>query len=196
MALRWRQDLAEQDNSVRARALLPSSGLGRFGPQVVDRALGVGATFACERDQRRHGRVDLGERELGRDETRLKTRQGNAVGKPELGVVPAITGSAWRITAAACCDHDQVAAAEQALLGLVIQGEAVGHDVVDPCLDRARSAEVVERQAEQDRVSLLDLGYQLLREPPRFGLRWGVLFRGDLPREAASGVEVWDRIGA
>jgi hypothetical protein len=76
------------------RALSSSRGLRRFGPQLVDRGLGVGATFARKRDQCGHSGADVGERELDCDETRLKTRQGNAVGKLELGMVPAVTRSA------------------------------------------------------------------------------------------------------
>src|SRR4029453_11971412 len=127
----------------------------------------VGAAFARQRDQRRHRWSDLGVREVGGDEAWLKSRQADAVRNPERSVVPPVAGSARAVAAAARRDDDKLAAAEQALLGLEVDGKAVGDNVVDPCLDRARSAEVVKRQAEEDRVGLLDFGDEPLRESPR-----------------------------
>jgi len=77
-----------------------------------------------------------------------------------------------------------------------VDREAAGHHVVDPSLDRARRAEVVERQAEQDRVCLLELVDELLRKLPRNSLCRRVLFGRDVPCKPAPRVEVRDRAGA
>src|SRR5947207_10344016 len=68
--------------------------------------------------------------------------------------------------------------------------------MVDPCLDRARRAEVVERQAGQDRVCVLELVDELLRKLPRNSLCRRVLFGWDVPCKPALRVEVRNRAGA
>src|SRR5262249_26115579 len=88
------------------------------------------------------------------------------------------------------------AAAEQALATFEVDREASRDDVIDPCLDRARRAEVVERQAEQDRVCLLDLIDEPNRELPGCGLGSCGLFERDVPWKAAASVEVRDGAGA
>src|SRR5262245_24858259 len=96
-----------------------SGGLLFRRPERVDCTLGVRAALAGERDQRRHRGIDLGERELGRDEPGLESCQREPVGEPELCVVPAVARGARGVAAATCSDHDEIAAAEQALLCLL-----------------------------------------------------------------------------
>jgi hypothetical protein len=121
---------------------------------VLNFPFGVGAALASERDQFEHGRIGFSERQLGHDETGLEPGEGETVRQPELRVVPAVARGARRVSAAASGEHDELASAEQSLATLEVDGEAGGHDMVDPCLDRARRAEVVQRQAEQNRVCL------------------------------------------
>jgi hypothetical protein len=111
-------------------------------------------------------------------------------------VVPPVARGPGGVAAAARRDHDQVAPDEQTLLSLDVDREAVGDDVVDPSLYRAWGAEIVERQAQENRVGLLDLGNEPLREIPGSGLGGGVLVAGDVPRQPPSRIEVGDWFGA
>ena len=72
-------------------------------------------------------------------------------------MIPAFARRARTVTAAAAGQRNEVGVAEQAGVGLGVDGQARGDDVVDPGLDRAGRTEVIQREAEQDRVGLLDL---------------------------------------
>jgi MFS family permease len=68
--------------------------------------------------------------------------------------------------------------------------------VIDPGLDRARRAEVVDGEPEQDRVRALDLIDELLGQRPRGGLSGRVLCGRDTPGEDGIGIEMRQWIGA
>ena len=93
-------------------------GLGghrRRPPELVDGPFGVGAALAGERNKFGHGRIDLSQRQFGDDEAGLEAGEGETVGQPELRVVPAIARGPRRVSATASSEHDELAAAEQAL---------------------------------------------------------------------------------
>ncbi len=81
-------------------------------------------------------------------------------------------------------------------MGLGVDGQPQGDDVVDPGLDRAGRTEVVQRQTEQHRVGLLDLVDQFDAERKRRVLCRGALLRGHHSRQSRRGIQVRDRAGA
>ena len=137
---------------------------------------------------------DVGEGQLGGDEARLEAGQRHPVRQPRLGVVPALARRALAVAAPARLQDDHLGAAELALAGRRVDREAGRDQVVDPGLHRARRAEVVERQAEQDRVGGVDLADQLGRERPGGGLRLVVLVDGDEAGLGARRAQVRDRV--
>ena len=90
----------------RLRLTSHSSSTARSAAARLSAASGFSAAIAG---------VDVGQRQLGGDEARHQPGEVQAVREPLLGVVPALARRAGRVAAAARGEHDQVAAAEQAL---------------------------------------------------------------------------------
>ncbi len=85
-------------------------------------------------------------------------------------MVPAFAWRARAVSAAPAGDHDEVASAEQAGVSLRVDRQPGGDEVVDPGLDAAGRAVVVQREAQHDRVGLLHLADQQLGQRPGLGL--------------------------
>jgi hypothetical protein len=85
-------------------------------------------------------------------------------------------------------------AAKQSAAGFRVDRQARRDDVVDPRLDGARRAEVVERQAQQHSVGVLDLVDQLAAERERRFLRGRALVGRHQPGRPGRGVEVRNRV--
>jgi hypothetical protein len=94
------------------------------------------------------------------------------------------------VPAAAAGKHDEVGVAEQAGMGLGVDGQPQGDDVVDPGLDRTGRTKVVQRKAEQDRVGLFDLVDQFGAERERHILRRRALLGGHHSRQSGRGIQV------
>jgi hypothetical protein len=81
-------------------------------------------------------------------------------------------------------------------VGFWVDGQPGGDEVVDPGLDAAGCAEVVQREAQHDRVRFLDLADQLFGQRPGGGLGRGVLVAGQYPGQPAGRVKVREGIAA
>lgn len=86
------------------------------------------------------------------------------VREPRLSVVPAFPRCAGAVPAAARGKNDEFGVAQQSDVGLRVDRHSWSDEVVDAGLDGAWRAVVVERKAQQDRVSLLDVVDQLNAE--------------------------------
>jgi hypothetical protein len=89
----------------------------------------------------------------------------------QLSVVPPLARGARTESVSAATQHDELGAAEETRAVFGVDRQAWRDDVIHPGLDRARRAEVVQRQAEQHRVGVLDLLDQRDDARDRFLLR-------------------------
>src|SRR3954452_8122448 len=69
-----------------------------------------------------------------------KPGDGEAVGRPLLGVDPSLARGGGRVAAAAGGEHDEIASAQKPFVGRRVQRESWRDEVIDPSLDRARRA--------------------------------------------------------
>jgi hypothetical protein len=86
-------------------------------PESVDLGLGRVQAGGGEIAQVGHRRVDVGKGQFGGDEARLEAGQGKPVRKPGLRVVPSLARRPLRVAATAGGEDDQLAAAEDEVLG-------------------------------------------------------------------------------
>jgi predicted dithiol-disulfide oxidoreductase (DUF899 family) len=89
---------------------------------------------------------------------------------------------------------EQVASAEHPGQRRRVDGESGCDEMIDPRLDAAGRAEVVERQSEQDRVGRQDLLDDLLGQLPRDGLGRSLLLGRHHSRPPGLAVQVRQRV--
>ena len=130
-------------------------------PQFVDGGFGPHQAVGSKWYEVGHRGVAARHRQFGGDEPRFEAGRRQCVPEPRLGVIPAFPRCAGAVSAAARGENDEFGVAEQSGIGLRVDRYSWSDQVVDPGLDRAGRALVVEGKAQHDGVGLLDLIDQL-----------------------------------